>query len=370
MMIIIIIILFYIFFFCLQSFYYYWIPNFLICVWHPIFNSRQILFSSPYFLTCVWHVHKHSLQHWQRCYPNLYFWFLLTFLSRSYFFINLLFSLLSLSLQFQIISISPFHSKSFHFKSNPYLTIFSSFPVPCGTWKENGIMPAEHLILNMLIVLFIQGFANSASRHAVVLSWIISITSTNICIQRIRGQLYFWVNAEYLMLMCVSYEFERHTLRHFVKVKRKISSFLSFHFYLYLFLVISAMVCLFSFDHLLLLFLYSFVCISHSLSLSIYLSLCLNLSLYLPTYLNLSISISPLLLLLSFSYSRSLTLFCHLHFFILNWIKSMLAVDISETNSYLSLALANQRITEGEVALTSKRSVVSRSERSIRRYEN
>ena len=111
--------------------------------------------------------------------------------------------------------------------------------MPCGTWKDNGIMPAEHLILNMLIVLFIQGFANSASRHAVVLGWIISITSTNICIARIRGQLYFWVNAEYLMLMCVSYEFERHTLRHFVKVKMfsdfyfsyLLHSFSSFFFY-------------------------------------------------------------------------------------------------------------------------------------------
>ena len=141
-------------------------------------------------------------------------------------------------------------------------------------------MPAEHLILNMLIVLFIQGFANSASRHAVVLSWIISITSTNICIQRIRGQLYFWVNAEYLMLMCVSYEFERHTLRHFVKVKRKISSFLNFYFYLYS--VISATVCLLSFSHLLLLFLYSFVCISHSLFL------------YLPPYISISLSNSLL----------------------------------------------------------------------------
>ena len=42
-------------------------------------------------------------------------------------------------------------------------------------------------------------------------------------------------------------------------------------------------------------------------------------------------------------------------------LQSMLAVDISETNSRLSLALADQKIFEGEVALNSKRSVVSAS---------
>ena len=103
-------------------------------------------------------------------------------------------------------------------------------------------MPAEHLILNMLIVLFIQGFANSASRHAVVLGWMISITSTNICIARIRGQLYFWVNAEYLMLMCVSYEFERHTLRHFVKVKMFSDFYFSYLCILFL-LFFSIVIC-------------------------------------------------------------------------------------------------------------------------------
>lgn len=36
----------------------------------------------------------------------------------------------------------------------------------------------------------------------------------------------------------------------------------------------------------------------------------------------------------------------------------MLAVDISETNSRLSLAIADQRITDGEIALNSKASVV------------
>lgn len=65
------------------------------------------------------------------------------------------------------------------------------------------------------------------------------------------------------------------------------------------------------------------------------------LSLY--THLSLSISIS-------ISLSSSFYLF---------FTQSMLAVDISESNSCLSLALANQRITEGEVALSSKRSVVS-----------
>ena len=39
-------------------------------------------------------------------------------------------------------------------------------------------------------------------------------------------------------------------------------------------------------------------------------------------------------------------------------MQSMLAVDISETNSRLSLAIADQKITDGEIALNSKASVV------------
>ena len=70
----------------------------------------------------------------------------------------------------------------------------------------------------MVIVLFVQGFANSASRHAVVLGWIISIITTNVSLYLMNSDAYFWINVEYLLLLCVSYEFERHTLRHFIKV--------------------------------------------------------------------------------------------------------------------------------------------------------
>ena len=70
----------------------------------------------------------------------------------------------------------------------------------------------------MVIVLFVQGFANSASRHAVVLGWIISIITTNVSLHLMNSDAYFWINVEYLLLLCVSYEFERHTLRHFIKV--------------------------------------------------------------------------------------------------------------------------------------------------------
>jgi signal transduction histidine kinase len=49
-----------------------------------------------------------------------------------------------------------------------------------------------------------------------------------------------------------------------------------------------------------------------------------------------------------------------------NSTQSMLAVDISETNSRLSLALADQKIFEGEVALNSKRSVVRHVTHEVR----
>ena len=79
----------------------------------------------------------------------------------------------------------------------------------------------------MVIVLFVQGFANSASRHAVVLGWMISIITTNVSLHLMNSDAYFWINVEYLLLLCVSYEFERHTLRHFIKVSGMWLGFLS-----------------------------------------------------------------------------------------------------------------------------------------------
>ena len=88
----------------------------------------------------------------------------------------------------------------------------------CDTWASLKQPPPETLIFNMVVVLFVQGFANSASRHSVVLGWIISIITTNVSLFLLESDAYFWINVEYLMLLCVSYEFERHTLRHFIKV--------------------------------------------------------------------------------------------------------------------------------------------------------
>ena len=88
----------------------------------------------------------------------------------------------------------------------------------CDTWASLKQPPPETIIFNMVIVLFVQGFANSASRHAVVLGWMISIITTNVSLHLMNSDAYFWINVEYLLLLCVSYEFERHTLRHFIKV--------------------------------------------------------------------------------------------------------------------------------------------------------
>ena len=90
--------------------------------------------------------------------------------------------------------------------------------IECDQWGPIRQPPPETIMFNMLIVLFVQGFANSASRHCVLLGWLISIVTTNVVISLIGSEAYFWINVEYLFLLCVSYEFERHTLRHFIKV--------------------------------------------------------------------------------------------------------------------------------------------------------
>ena len=217
-------------------------------------------------------------------------------------------------------------------------------------------MPAEHLILNMLIVLFVQGFANSASRHAVVLGWIISITCSNLSISYIGSHLYFWINVQYLMLLCVSYEFERHTLRHFVKV-RWLKSFLPSFLYSSAFFPPSLASYFPSFLGFLPFFL-AFFLLSLLGSLPTFLTLlCLHFF-YQTHLLFLKILPPPLSLYTHLSLSISISISLSSSFYLF-FTQSMLAVDISESNSCLSLALANQRITEGEVALSSKRSVVS-----------
>lgn len=78
------------------------------------------------------------------------------------------------------------------------------------------------------------------------------------------------------------------------------------------------------------------------------------------------VSYNPILRLLCFVLQNLPSSYFTFHYWLLNTIlysmllllQSMLAVDISETNSRLSLAIADQRITDGEIALNSKASVV------------
>ena len=71
----------------------------------------------------------------------------------------------------------------------------------------------------MIVVLVIQMCVNSASRHFVVLSWIICIVMTNVSLCVDGSSLNSGVNFLLFFLVAVSYEFERHGLRHFMKVR-------------------------------------------------------------------------------------------------------------------------------------------------------
>ena len=51
-----------------------------------------------------------------------------------------------------------------------------------------------------------------------VVAWLVSIGFTNASLAAAGSVDYWWVNAVYVCLLVVSYESERKTLRHFIKV--------------------------------------------------------------------------------------------------------------------------------------------------------
>lgn len=78
------------------------------------------------------------------------------------------------------------------------------------------IFPTVRLICTVTIVLLYQSSVKS-SCLAVVLGWIISVVFTNLSLYSLKSNLFTWVKVNcFFFFLCVSYELERHTLRHFI----------------------------------------------------------------------------------------------------------------------------------------------------------
>ena len=92
---------------------------------------------------------------------------------------------------------------------------------PINEMEQHGCpfveLPPDLTCIAMSIALLVQIFSKGSCKGWLVISWITSITITNVCLYLIHSQLYFWINATYFFLLAISYELERQTLRHFIK---------------------------------------------------------------------------------------------------------------------------------------------------------
>ena len=151
-------------------------------------------------------------------------WFLATLL--------LIFLRLALtSYKYDIEFMQPYHIAAKSFSNSAFGTFFDdtvlvtfqlSVSLLLLDWGMNNLesldcMPVDLMVMSMSSPLLIQLLTNCVSRHALVMSWVINILVMNIQQSYHAGPKYLTLNAIYVMLLVVSYEFERSSIRHFVK---------------------------------------------------------------------------------------------------------------------------------------------------------
>ena len=75
------------------------------------------------------------------------------------------------------------------------------------------------VLISIILIPFLQIFFGIGSRNAIVISYIISIITTNIHLSQSNsdGNIYIFINTSYILLLCVSYEIERSSIGEFVR---------------------------------------------------------------------------------------------------------------------------------------------------------
>ena len=84
--------------------------------------------------------------------------------------------------------------------------------------------PPESFVLTMVCIVVLQIVARGVSCMALVCSWVICIVSVNVTLYLSDSGCYAWINLLQCLILWVSYELERHSLRQYLKTLRVIEA--------------------------------------------------------------------------------------------------------------------------------------------------
>jgi hypothetical protein len=87
----------------------------------------------------------------------------------------------------------------------------------CNPEHEEHAIPAEVMVLAIVVVIVFQTVARGCSNPGLCVAWAIAVVCVNASLGIVRNNDYLWVNLELAFVMCLSYELERVPLRQFVK---------------------------------------------------------------------------------------------------------------------------------------------------------
>lgn len=80
-------------------------------------------------------------------------------------------------------------------------------------------LPMEILLLIYSVVLISQVFLRGCRTYALIISYAITVSTTNVCLYLVRSDLYLWINLSFVFIFLCSYEFERTLLCLFLEKK-------------------------------------------------------------------------------------------------------------------------------------------------------
>ena len=99
---------------------------------------------------------------------------------------------------------------------------------PTGTdlWLQRDCNPSEHslpvyaVVLVVLVVNVMQKMCRGGTHAALAVAWVVTAVAINASMYIVGDMNYLWINLELLLMMILSYERERSSVRQFVKTVR------------------------------------------------------------------------------------------------------------------------------------------------------
>ena len=172
------------------------------CILWIILN-RVVFLSYQYNIACLQRYHKYVVKLYNSPYgqwpDNLVV--LLVALSTGFYLMNI--ALMDLRDPYNIVAIG---------RMNHYVR--DSFVGP----------PPESFVLTMISIVVFQIVARGVSNIVLVCSWVICIVAINVTLYLSDSGSYAWINILQFLILWVSYELERHSLRQYLKTLRVIEA--------------------------------------------------------------------------------------------------------------------------------------------------